>query len=310
MIIGLLSRSNILLILKRTFTMKKLALSILIALVVLIFSFHFRLSLFADDPAKAITILRQAFEVNRTIKTLSVTVLMTERIGTESIQKKTDFKIRFNPYEIYLKQYYPNVGLEILYNKDITGDKALLNRNTVAFSTLRLDPLGNLMRKESHHSIFKAGFSFLLDVLEHLCDKYPENSSLAWHYEGIVRYDDVVCHKIVFDDPHFGFTDYTLKEGENLESLSRKKYLCDYMIFENNPQFRSFDDFRAGIKIKIPTDYAKQIIVYIDRERLVPIGLKVYDDKGLFEEYTYRNIVINPEFPDNVFDSANPEYGF
>ena len=82
------------------------------------------------------------------------------------------------------------------------------------------------------------------------------------------------------------------------------------MIYEINPQLRSFDDIEPGMKIKVPTDYAREIIVYIDKTRFVPIGLKVYDDKGLFEEYTYQNIVLNPVFSERDFSPSNPAYGF
>jgi hypothetical protein len=235
---------------------------------------------------------------------------MKERVGNSNICKKTDFKILFDPYKIYLKQYYPNEGMEILYNQEVTGEKALLNRNSFAIPLLRLNPIGNMMRKESHHSIFKAGYSFLLEVLEYLYKKYPEDNTSTWHNEGIVKYSDVPCYKIVFENPSFGYFDYTLKDGENLEVLSRKMKVCDYMIFENNPQLHSFDDFKEGIKIKVPTDYAKRIIVYVDKEKFVPIGLKVYDDKGLFEEYTYTNIQINPDFSPQEFQIDNPSYGF
>jgi len=264
----------------------------------------------AAEPVQAATILRQVFETNKKIKTLSYTVLMKERIGNDNIQKKTDFKIIFEPYQIYLKQYYPNKGLEILYNRKVTGDKALLNRNSIAFSLLRLDPTGNMMRKESHHSIFKAGFTYLLEVVEYLYRKYPEENTSVWHNEGLVKYFDITCYKIVFENPCFGFADYIIKEGENLEILSRKIKVCDYMIFENNPHLHSFDDFRAGMKIKVPTDYARQIIIYVDKEKLLPVGVKVYDDKGSFEEYMYTNIRINPVFSAGEFEINNPVYGF
>ncbi len=262
------------------------------------------------QPDPAVSILRCAFEVNKSIKTLRFTVLMKERAGNNLVQKKTDFKINIDPYRIYLKQHYPNVGFEMLYNKDETGDKTLLNRNSIAFSSLRLDPLGNMIRKESHHSIFKAGFSYILEVLEYLCDKYSDESASYWHYEGLVKYDNVICYKIRFENSDFGYTDYTVLEGENLETISRKLKLCDFMIYENNPQLRSFEDIKPGMKIKVPTDYAREIIVYIDKNRMIPTGLKVYDDKGLFEEYTYQDIVLNPVFSDQDFSSSNPAYGF
>ena len=259
------------------------------------------------EPTDAGNILNRVFEVNKTIQSLSYTVLMKERVGNDTVRKKTDFKIIFEPYQVYLKQYYPNKGLEILYSKKVTGDKALLNRNSFAISLLRLDPIGNMMRKESHHSIFKAGYSFLLEVLEYLYNKYPASS---WHFESNITYGNIPCYKIVFENPCFGFTDYTMKEGENLEMLSRKMRVCDYMIFENNPQLNSFDDYKANTKIKVPTDYAKRIVIYIDKGNFLPVGLKVYDDKGLFEEYTYTNIRVNPTFAAQEFEISNPAYGF
>ena len=258
------------------------------------------------DSLNVQNILKQVFEKNRSIKSLSYTIIMKERVHGEIINRKTDFKVTFNPYRIYLKQFYPNQGLEILYNQKETGDKALLNRNTFALSNFRLDPLGNMMRKESHHSIFKGGFTFLLGVIENLYNKYPE----AWKYEGIVKYGNIICYKINFENPSFGMTDYTIQEGENLETISDKINVSDFMIFEDNPTLNSFDDFKPGIKIKIPIDYAKQIILYIDKEKLIPVGVKVYDEKGLFEDYFYTNVEINPEFSDIDFQSSNPAYGF
>ena len=231
---------------------------------------------------------------------------MKEQVHGEIINRKTDFKVTFNPYRIYMKQYYPNQGLEILYNQEETGDKALLNRNTFALSNFRLDPTGNMMRKESHHSIFKGGFSFLLGVIENLYNKYPE----AWEYKGIVKYGDIVCYKISFENPSFGLTDYTIREGETLETISNEKKISDFMIFEDNPSLHSFDDFKPGMKIKIPSDYAKQIILYIDKEKMIPVGVKAYDEKGLYEDYFYQNVEINPEFSDIDFQSSNPAYGF
>ena len=259
-----------------------------------------------EDPLNVQTILKKVFEVNRSIKSLSYSIIMKERVRGEIINRKTDFKVTFNPYRIYMKQYYPNQGLEILYNQEETGSKALLNRNTFALSNFRLDPTGNMMRKESHHSIFKGGFSFLLGVIEDLYQKYPE----AWKYEGIVKYGDIICYKVSFENPSFGLTDYTIREGETLETISNEKKISDFMIFEDNPSLHSFDDFKPGMKIKIPTDYAKQIILYIDKEKLIPVGVKAYDEKGLFEDYFYQNVEINPKFSDIDFQSSNPAYGF
>jgi hypothetical protein len=261
-------------------------------------------------PVAGYQLLEKVFDVNRSIKSLSMTMLIEERIGTDYVQKKTDFKISFQRYRVYLKQYYPNEGMEILYLDGENNGKALVNRNTIAFSSFKFDPLGNAMRKGNHHSILKAGFSFFLDVLEHLYEKYKSEGEKVWHYQGIVLYGGIRCHKITVDIPSFKFIKYTVCEGENLESLSRKLYVCDYMIYEHNAQINSFDNLKAGQEIVVPSDYAKQIVVYIDEEKLVPLGVKAYDDAGLFEEYSYLNIIINPTFEPIDFDSRNPAYGF
>ena len=266
---------------------------------------------FANNPEAIYTgsILNEVFKKNQSIKTISYTLRMKERINNEYKLKKTDFKVSLKPYKVYLKQLSPD-NIEILYSKEETGDKAFLNRNSRAFSNMNLNPVGNMMRKESHHSIFKGGYNYLLDVLEHLYKKYPEDKTGNWQYEGMVKYNDVACYKITFNNPGFSFTTYTIQAGENLEVLSQKLKICDYMIFENNPKLKSFDDFKPGTVIRVPTDYAKQIILYIDAEKFLALGLKIFDDKGLFDEYTYENIMLNPEFSDNEFRPENPAYGF
>ncbi len=255
-------------------------------------------------------IIEKVFNVNKSIKSLSFTMTMKERIGGELCQKKTAFKVAFRPYKVYMRQSQPYQGLELLYLDGENNGKVLINRNTRTFSNFKLDPLGNTVRKGNHHSILKAGYSFLLDVLEHLWIKYQNDGSSVWKYQGLVTYDGINCHKIIMDNPDFNYLKYTIRSGDNLESLSVKFNLCDYLIFEKNPQIKSFDDIKPGTEILIPSDYAKQIIVYIDKEKMLPIGVKAYDDKGLFEEYLYTDIKINPSFKSSDFDSKNPVYGF
>jgi outer membrane lipoprotein-sorting protein len=260
--------------------------------------------------AECCEILEKVFTINKSIKSISLSMTMKERIGGELIQKKTDFKVALSPYKVYMKQAYPNQGLELLYVDTQNNGKVLINRNTRTFSNFKLDPLGNTVRKGNHHSVLKAGYSFLLDVLEHLWIKYRKEGDAIWKYQGLVSYGGVNCYKISMDNPDFRYLKYAIQSGDNLETLSSKFNVCDYLIFEKNPQIKSFDEIKPGTEILIPSDYAKQIILYIDKELLLPVGVKAYDDKGLFEEYNYSNIKINPCFKATDFDSKNPCYGF
>jgi len=38
--------------------------------------------------------------------------------------------------------------------------------------------------------------------------------------------------------------------------------------------------------------------------------MEIYDDKGLFEQYQFSEVQINPVFSENDFSETNKEYGF
>ena len=257
-----------------------------------------------------IAILEKVFATNHKLTGIKVTMLLSERIDGKMMQKKTDFKISYNPYKLYMKQYYPHKGLEILYIDGENDGKAFLNRNTRAVSNFTLDPLENLMRKNNHHSIFRAGYSYFLEVVENLWNTYDKNDDSIWQYKGLVKYNNIVCHKVVFQNNNFRYVPYKVRNGETLESISKRLQVCDYLILEKNPEINSFEDLKPGSTIMVPSEYAKQIIMYIDRDREFPIGLKNYDEKGLFQQYTYLHFELNPKFTAQDFSNENPEYGF
>jgi hypothetical protein len=43
---------------------------------------------------------------------------------------------------------------------------------------------------------------------------------------------------------------------------------------------------------------------------MLPVKSEVYDEKGLFEEYLFEEIKLNPTFTSADFDENNKEYGF
>jgi outer membrane lipoprotein-sorting protein len=265
---------------------------------------------FSYETNPGISILEEVFETNHTLKGVKLTMLIKERIDGEFLNKKTDFKISYSPYKLYLKQHYPYEGLEILYVHGENNDKAFLNRNARAMSNFTLDPLGNRMRNNNHHSIFRAGYSYYLEVVESLYNTYDKSNKNIWQYKGLVKYNNIICHKVVFHNDNFRYVPYKVRNGETLESISKKLLVCDYLILEKNPEIKSFDYLKPGTTIMVPSDYAKQIVMYIDAERIFPIGLKNYDEKGLFQQYTYLHFELNPKFSDQDFSYENPKYGF
>ena len=50
--------------------------------------------------------------------------------------------------------------------------------------------------------------------------------------------------------------------------------------------------------------------LYVDEATMLPLFLKVDDDKGLFEQYTFSNIKLNANFPPDAFSIKNKDYNF
>ena len=104
-------------------------------------------------------------------------------------------------------------------------------------------------------------------------------------------------------------TTHTVAPKETLYSLARKYNVPpkELAAFNNIPIETGLT---IGQVIKIPEDYAKKMILYLDKKRLIPLVMKVYDDKGLYEDYMYFGIEINPVFHPDEFTPAFQGYQF
>jgi outer membrane lipoprotein-sorting protein len=275
-----------------------------ILIIILLSSFSF------SNSHEGLRILKEVFKNNKSVKSLRLTILMKERIDHDFICKKTDFKVVYKPHKIYLKQEYPHKNLEVLYVEGQNENKALVSTKSFPWTIMKLDPIGFLMRRNQHQSIFKSGFDFFLSVLENICNKYDHDLDSMLEYEGEVNYAGIECYKITVNNIHFSYLPYKVASGENMESISGKLYVSDYMIFEKNPKIKTYDDIKPGTQLVVPSDYAKEITVYIDKQKMIPVGLKIFDDQGLFEEYTFSDVTLNPVFTAHDFDRDNPDYGF
>lgn len=253
-------------------------------------------------------LLKSMFAENSKINSLEMELIMNERIDGDYTQSKNFIKVNYNPVQIYVKQQYPRKGLEILYNEATGSKKAKIYTNTFPWTTLNLDPLGTLMRRDAHHSIFKSGFDYIVSVLEHAYNRYSKELNSISSFKGTVKYDNRICYKYEINIPDFKFISYTVQKGDTFEKLSNTLKVNDYMIVENNRGLKISDDLKPGMVIKVPNIYAKSITLYIEKSRNILAGIKVFDNKGLYEEYTYRNVVINPSFTELDFSTENKNY--
>ncbi|MCU0429807.1 MAG: DUF1571 domain-containing protein [Cytophagaceae bacterium] len=232
-----------------------------------------------------------------------------ERIQSVLETQKSFVKLTRNPLKIYAKQLAPKEGVEILYIKGKHNNMARVNPNGFPWVTVSLDPYGSTMRKKQHHTLLDSGYDLVVSILEHLALKYQKDLVSMVVQKPDVLWDGITCQVIEFNNPNFKKEKYTVKEGETVLTIAERNKISEYKILEEN-KLDSYTDVSKGQVLDITNDYASKMILYIDKSRQVPLVMKVYDDKGLYEQYEYTQVVLNPAFTEDDFSEDNDDYNF
>jgi len=219
-------------------------------------------------------------------------------------------KMNVNPFKCYLKIALPDEGAEVLYVKGTNSEDALVNPNAFPYINLNLDPYGDILRKDQHHTIFELGFVYTGELLKDAFERYKYKIDEFMKNEGIISWDNRECYKIVLDNKDYVLLDYTVQPGEDLIKIARKKRVSEYNLLDLNPTVKSYTSVKAGQVIKVPVTYAKKFIIYVDKLTYLPIYQEAYDNKGLLARYEYHNLVVNPVISDKEFTKDYPGYGF
>ncbi len=225
----------------------------------------------------------------------------------------------YNYYESAVKlnrkprMLYINIkGIEVLWTDSKNKGRALVRPNSFPYFNLNLDPMGNLMRQDQHHTINEMGFDYFGNLIEYTAKKLSDKFDIYFKLESEERYNNRPCYKVVINNTEFAYTTYTVTgDNENLTNIARKLFVSEYMIVELNPKLKDyFDILKKGQLIKVPTWYAKFVVMYIDQFYFLPVGVKVSDEKSLYEEYNYFFVQVNPAFEANEFTRDFKGYKF
>ncbi len=220
-------------------------------------------------------------------------------------------KINVSPKKIYMKMITdPNKGTEVLYAAGERGDKALVNPGKF-LPTLKLSPYSSLLTKDQHHTMLSSGFTIVGKIVSEgirkaeARDKFDE----VFKYIGDVTWNGRSCYKLVIEDPTYAITTYKAAPGENMYKVALKLLVPEYSMVELDG-VKNFEEDLGGKTLKVPTSYAKKTVMYIDKEINLPIFQEVSDDKGVFERYSFTNVIVNPAFKADEFTEDFSEYNF
>lgn len=260
---------------------------------------------FAQSP-KAI-ILEMVHSAGK-LEGFTAEITKEERIKGELVKQITAVKLERKPYQLYLNQRYPKEGVEILCRSG--SDKALINPNSFPWFNLSLDPYGSLMRKGQHHTVYDSGFDLMSSILHRELARIGNDTASHIFYKGIVNWQGRPAIHIDMANPDYHHATYRVQLGEDLNSIAKKLNINEYAILELNEEVDFYDDISPGQELKVPSSYAKKMVLYIDQGYMLPLVIKVFDDTGLYEQYAYKKFTLNPTFEEGEFTSDYEDYGF
>jgi Protein of unknown function (DUF1571). len=274
---------------------------------ILVFTFGVNLS-FGQD---AVSISQQMFSTVKSIKSVQYTFNSKERVANGKIhEERSTFKVNVAPFKLYMYQYVPKKDLQVLYVSGQNGGKAKVNPGSFPWVNLNLEPEGDLMLQDRHHGIFDAGFGYTISLLEYLMNKYPDQKDQLIKYNGVYKLQGVDCYYLTFTNPNYKLITYVAGFNETPISIAKKNHLNFYSIIDNNKSLKPTEVIKPGTKLQIPNDYALKMELLIHKDKLYPVHLKIYDHKGVYEEYYFQQVTLNPPFKDIDFSEKNPDYKF
>lgn len=254
-------------------------------------------------------VIDKMIQASQQIKTLKYNMKKWERIDGKLEYGYLMCKLQRNPLKIYIYNYTPNPGAEVLY---IEGSRtALVNPNKFPYVNLNLDIDGSLLRDKQHHNVVTSGFDYMAELLMNAKKKFANDIDKSLKLEGTIKWNNQDCYKVVMENPRYEIQSYTMQPNETVLQVAKKLYISEYKIVELNKGIVSDPLSKApGKTIKVPSDYGKRIVLYIDKKTFLPIVQFVYDEIGLFEQYEYYDLEINPKFPEKEFTKEYEGYKF
>ncbi len=214
-------------------------------------------------------------------------------------------KLNRVPRKIYL-----NIkGTELLWIQGQNNGKALV-KSSKLFINLNLDPMGALMRQDQHHTIYEIGFDYISDILDYNIKNVGSKFDDEFKLIGEERMNGRPCYKIEVNSLEYSIRSHTVLKGESVISIARKFRISEYVIKKLNKGLEDTEILKTGSTIKIPSHYAKKVILHIDQLYYLPVAFKVYDFEGLFESYDYSSMIVNPKFEVDEFSKQYKAYGF
>ena len=229
----------------------------------------------------------------QSLRTLRCVVDAEERIGRNYVPGHTLMKLSFSPFKAYLKG---QKNIEILYVTGQNSNEAWVYPGSFPYLTLSLNPTASLMRKGQHHTVLQAGFGTITDLLDNPTGPGGTAFTRSFRYAGDTLVQGQSAHILRADYPQFRYVAYKASRNETIPSIASRFSCGEYRILERN-DLAVDSKIAEGQVVQVPNAYGRRIILVINSKTYLPISVTVYDDRGLYEKYTFLNVIANQPIP-------------
>ena len=275
---------------------------------VLTFLFVVFLPLGSKESQSCRVVLEKMLTAINNVKSAKYHLYSVERVDNKILTAHSDIKLNMVPRKLYFKNTIK--GIEVLYVEEKFEGDALINPNAFPYINLKLDPFKSIMRNNQHHTIFELGFAHIGKIIETSIQKHQKDFVQTFFLLPDVEFNKRPCFKVFSEIKNFKYVTYTVQKGETARAIAEKFAVGEYRIFQNNPNLHYTDPIKPGKKLLIPNFYAEKTIMYIDKELMLPVYIKAFDDKGLYESYEFSNLEINLVFEPKEFTKDYKGYNF
>ncbi len=225
----------------------------------------------------------------QSLKTLRCVVDAEERIGHSYVPGHTLMKLNFSPLMVYIKN---QKNVEVLYVANQNGNEAWVYPGSFPYITLSLNPNGSLMHKGQHHTVLQAGFGTIADLLGNTNGQKETVFTRSFRYAGDTVAQGLPAHILRSDYPQFRYINYTVGRNETIASVANHFGCGEYRILERN-KLDVDSNLAEGQILQVPNAYGRRTILVINSRTYLPLSVTVYDDRGLYEKYTFLNVIPN-----------------
>ncbi len=232
------------------------------------------------------------------IHTLSYDLRNSERFDGNLISGEYLVKYSSRPKKCHFYMIYPEKGSELVYVDGANKNKAIYNPTGFPYFKVKLDPLGESMRDQNHHTIYEAGFEYFGKVIK---EAYGKDQTM-FKYKGETVWEGREVYRIEMDNKIFRYLDYVPGKEETPRDIAQKLIVNEHKIIELNPDIDKYAFVPEGKKITVPNFYARRMELLIDKKNYLPIRQAIYDDIGLFEVYEFVDLKLNPKIDDEEFE--------